>query len=110
MIAGHKLHAVSENRTPNYRVVVQFSRQAQKGNKKTMTDRTHRTEIKIETHEITVIRLGTLHTRKSLEQIVETTDVRAYSEIAAIEPDECVTGEQQHEALNELSKENNNEV
>ena len=71
-----------------------------------MTDRTRRTEIKIETHEITVIRFGTVHTVGPLDQAAETTDVRAYGQLPGIEVDGSVD---EQDTLNGIIKEKNNE-
>ena len=71
-----------------------------------MTEKTHRTVIRIETHEVKVIRFGTRRTGRPIERVDGEADVRGYTENTAIQCDETVAiGPAEQEEQTELKEE-----
>jgi hypothetical protein len=62
-----------------------------------MGDQKRRTEIQIETHEITIIRFGKTHTIRSVDELLEEADVFAHGDTAPRE----ITGTEEKEKRNE---------
>ncbi len=50
-----------------------------------MGDQKRRTEIQIETHEITIIRFGRLQNVRSVERLLEQADVIAHGDVDPVE-------------------------
>ena len=73
--------------------VVKFQAQ---GRRKQMVDQKRRTEIRIETHEITIIRFGKTHAISSPDRLLEEADVTAYDDA-----DPRETGIKEEEKRNE---------